>query len=70
LDNKQLRHIHWPPQTVVVDVKRGQEELIPENDLQLHSGDFVYVLTNTEHEQEARALGQEITSPAGLYGDF
>jgi NhaP-type Na+/H+ and K+/H+ antiporter len=56
LDNKQLRHIHWPPQTVVVDVKRGQEELIPENDLQLHSGDFVYVLTNTEHEQEGTRL--------------
>lgn len=70
LDNKQIRNIRWPRQSVIIDVKRGQEELIPSGDLQLHSGDFIYVLTSTEHEAEVQALGREITSPGNLYGDF
>ena len=70
LDNKQIRHIKWPPQSVVIDVKRGQEELIPTGELLMHSGDFVYVLTDTEHEPAVRALGQEIVAPGNLYGDF
>ena len=70
LDNKQIRHVKWPPHSVVVDVKRGQEELIPAGDLLIHSGDFVYVLTDTEHEATVRMLGQEIEAPGNLYGDF
>ena len=70
LDNKQIRHIKWPPQSVVIDVKRGQEELIPTGELLMHSSDFVYVLTDTEHEPAVRALGQEIVAPGNLYGDF
>jgi H+/Cl- antiporter ClcA len=70
LDNKQIRHVKWPPQSVVIDVKRGEEELIPAGDLLIHSGDFVYVLTDTEHEPAVRALGQEIQAPGNLYGDF
>ncbi len=70
LDGRELCHVTWPPQTVVVDVKRGSEELIPSGELQLHGGDFVYVLTDTENTRAAVALGATITKPGTLYGDF
>lgn len=43
-DGRLVREITWPRHTLLVDVKRGDEELIPEGNTRLHSGDTLYIL--------------------------
>lgn len=43
-DGRLVREINWPRHTLLVDIKRGDEELIPEGDTRLHSGDTLYIL--------------------------
>lgn len=43
-DGRLVREVNWPRHTLLVDVKRGDEELIPEGNTRLHSGDTLYVL--------------------------
>ena len=49
---KLIKDIHWPKNTLLVDVKRGEQQLIPAGDTRLLSGDFIYVLTENEHVEE------------------
>lgn len=43
-DGRLVREITWPRHTLLVDIKRGDEELIPEGNTRLHSGDTLYIL--------------------------
>ena len=43
-DGCLVREINWPRHTLLVDVKRGDEELIPEGNTRLRSGDTLYIL--------------------------
>ena len=43
-DGRLVREISWPHHTLLVDVKRGDEELIPEGNTRLRSGDTLYIL--------------------------
>ncbi len=55
-----IRDIHWPENTLLVDVKRGEQQIIPAGDTRLLSGDFIYVLTENEHIKElAKMVGAE-----------
>ena len=47
-----IKDIRWPKNTLLVDVKRGEQQLIPAGDTRLLSGDFIYVLTENEHIEE------------------
>lgn len=53
---KFIKDIHWPRHTLLVDVKRGEQQLIPAGDTRLLSGDFIYVLTENEHVEELTKL--------------
>ncbi len=60
LENKRIKEISWPPHTLVVDVKRGQEQLVPEKNTMIRAGDFLYILTQTETADEVRTLGSDL----------
>ena len=49
---KMIKDICWPKNTLLVDIKRGEQQLIPAGDTRLLSGDFIYVLTENEHIEE------------------
>lgn len=49
---KMIKDIRWPKNTLLVDVKRGEQQLIPAGDTRLLSGDFIYVLTENENIEE------------------
>ena len=49
---KLIKDIRWPKNTLLVDVKRGEQQLIPAGDTRLLSGDFIYVLTENENIEE------------------
>ncbi len=53
---KQLKDIRFPKNTLLVDVKRGEQQVIPSGETRLLSGDFIYVLTENEHIEELTKL--------------
>lgn len=55
-DGRLVREINWPRHTLLVDVKRGDEELIPEGNTRLHSGDTLYVLGYATETAELEQL--------------
>ena len=50
----------WPDHTLLVDVKRGSEQLIPDANTVIRAGDFLYVLAETENAEEVQALGSDL----------
>lgn len=60
IENKKVQDIPWPDHTLLIDVKRGSEQLIPESSTVIRAGDFLYVLTETENAEEVQALGSDL----------
>lgn len=60
IENKKVKDVPWPPHTLLVDVKRGPDQLIPEGNTIIRAGDFLYVLTKTETAEEVRSLGSDL----------
>lgn len=59
-DGRLVREINWPHHTLLVDVKRGGEELIPEGNTRLRSGDTLYILC---YQTEIEELENLTTQP-------
>ena len=55
IENKKVQDIPWPGH-----VKRGSEQLIPDANTVIMAGDFLYVLTETEHAEDVQALGSDL----------
>ena len=47
-DNRLIKELTWPEHTLLVDIRRGEEELVPLGDTRLHAGDYLYILANPE----------------------
>ena len=60
IENKKVQDIPWPEHTLLVDVKRGSEQLIPDGNTIIRAGDFLYVLAETENAEEVQALGSDL----------
>ena len=60
IENKKLKDIPWPDHTLLVDVKRGSEQLIPDANTVIRAGDFLYVLAETENVEEVQSLGSNL----------
>jgi H+/Cl- antiporter ClcA len=60
IENKKVQDIPWPEHTLLVDVKRGSEQLIPDANTVIRAGDFLYVLAETENAEEVQSLGSNL----------
>ena len=60
IENKKVKDIPWPNHTLLVDVKRGSEQLIPDANTVIRAGDFLYVLAETENAEEVQSLGSNL----------
>lgn len=54
--NRLIKDIAWPANTLLVDVKRGEQQIIPAGDTRLLPGDFIYVLTENEHAEILQSM--------------
>lgn len=54
--NKLIKDIAWPPHTLLVDVKRGEKQLVPSGNTRLMAGDFIYVLTENEFIEQLQQM--------------
>lgn len=68
-DGKYIRHISWPAHVALIDIRRGQEEIIPDFSVRLQAGDYIYVLTDTVEgaEQVRNLVEQENTKMHNNY---
>jgi H+/Cl- antiporter ClcA len=56
IEGKMIKNIPWPEHTLLVDVKRGENDIVPSGDTKIIAGDYLYVLTDTENCQRVREL--------------
>jgi len=54
LDRKFIREIKWPPSCLLVGIKRGEKEIIPNGSTKIYAGDYLIILTNEDQEADAR----------------
>ncbi len=59
LDGRSVADIHWPSDCLLVQVRRGESELIPTGRLVLKSGDFIYALIDDTCIADFEDLAQE-----------
>ncbi len=57
-----VQEIMWPQNCLLVNVRRGEEELIPDGKLQLLAGDYVYILTDDTDIEVLQTLATEVFS--------
>ena len=59
LHGRKIKNIDWPPQCLLVSIKRGDIELVPKGDTRIIAGDYLYVLTNPDQAKQIRKLAEE-----------
>lgn len=50
VEHKKVSEITWPPNTLIVSIRRGEKEFIPKGDSKIYAGDFLIFLTNYEED--------------------
>jgi H+/Cl- antiporter ClcA len=60
LENRRISEIAWPPRVLLVDVKRGDRQIIPDGSLVLRPGDYLYILADEKSVPALMALGEEL----------
>ena len=51
IEGKFIKDIEWPQGVLVVDVKRGDKDIIPRGDTRLMAGDYLYILVAAVQEE-------------------
>lgn len=54
LDGKKIKEIEWPSDCLVVGIKRGETEIIPDGDTNISAGDYLIVLSNEDNAAEIK----------------
>lgn len=63
LENRRISEVAWPPHVLLVDVKRGDQQIIPDGSLLLRPGDYLYILADARSVPALLTLGGELQSP-------
>ncbi|MDD4084422.1 MAG: ClC family H(+)/Cl(-) exchange transporter [Acidaminococcaceae bacterium] len=58
LDGRLIKNINWPEHTLLVDIKRGEKDLVPNGETLLLAGDYLYVLTDNANASAVRGLAE------------
>ncbi len=54
LDRKKIKDIDWPKNCLLVGIKRGEEEIIPEGNTLICTGDYLIALANEDNASHIR----------------
>lgn len=60
LENRRISEIPWPPHALLVDVKRGDRQIIPDGSVLLRPGDYLYILADEQSVPALIKLGEEL----------
>lgn len=56
MDGKQIRQIAWPKYSLVIHIRRGESEIIPDAETRLQAGDYLYLFVNDYEIEKIAAL--------------
>lgn len=59
LDGKKIKDVQWPPQCLLISIKRGDKELVPQGETKILAGDFIYIQANASQAAAIRELANE-----------
>lgn len=59
LEGKKIRDVPRMKQTIIIDLKRHGESVIPDPDIRLQAEDFLYILTAGKNAAALKQLGEE-----------
>lgn len=59
LEGKKIRDVPRMKQTIIIDLKRHGESVIPDPDIRLQADDFLYILTAGKNAAVLKQLGEE-----------
>lgn len=59
LEGKKIRDVLRMKQTIIIDLKRHGESVIPDPDIRLQADDFLYILTASKNAAALKQLGEE-----------
>jgi len=59
LDGQQVKDVEWPANSLLVCIRRGEKELVPQGDTTLIAGDYLYVSVNEENANDIRSISEE-----------
>lgn len=59
LEGKKIRDVPRMKQTIIIDLKRHGESVIPDPDIRLQAEDFLYILTAGKNAAALKRLGEE-----------
>lgn len=59
LEGKKIRDVPRMKQTIIIDLKRHGESVIPDPDIRLQADDFLYILTASKNAAALKRLGEE-----------
>ncbi|MGK0468794.1 MAG: H+/Cl- antiporter ClcA [Clostridium sp.] len=62
LDGKQVKDVKWPHNCLLVAVKRGELEILPQGDTIIFPGDYLIVLTNEDKVSDINDILNEKTA--------
>lgn len=52
ISGKFVKHVAWPKDCLLVNIKRGDQEIIPLGDTRIFTGDQIFALVNRKHAVE------------------
>ena len=58
LDGKCIHQISWPQYSLVINIKRGENEISPVGDTRIQAGDYIYIFANERDGAKLSSLGQ------------
>ena len=56
IERKKVKEVNWPEKALLVSIKRGEQELVPQGDTRILAGDYLYVLVAVDKAEEIRSL--------------
>ena len=63
LEGKKIRDVPRMRQTIIIDLKRHGQSVIPDPDIRLQAEDFLYILTASKNAETLKRLGEEQVPP-------
>jgi H+/Cl- antiporter ClcA len=66
LDGKVIKDISWPRNCLLINIKRGEDEIIPSGDTRIIAGDYLNILTS---EKQAPKIKHALLHMAGIIID-
>lgn len=56
IEHKKIKDIEWPDNSLIVGIRRGEKELIPDGEFKVYASDCLIVLTDENHASEIKQL--------------